>query len=130
MPKGMSPCCMKHGSHCWSRLKIYLCKDERDQINKFNLKKNPHSVQAKKYLAVIKRVLASLVLFIISKIMDSRSMQHVRLITSANMASCIFWPGFWCCAIQTLVEICFCMFLHIFSRIWCKKYQKRCGKNV
>ena len=40
MPKGMSPRCMKHKSHCWSLLKIYFCKNERDQINRLNLKKN------------------------------------------------------------------------------------------
>ena len=37
---------------------------------------------------------------------------------------CIFWPAFKFCTLQVLVKICFCIFLHIFTRFWCENEEK------
>ena len=46
-----------------------------------------------------------------------RFVDHLRSTCISNPTYCIFWPAFWCCALQALVEICFFTLLALFCKI-------------
>ena len=70
----------------------------------------------------------------LNTLIDSHYKQLVELITVESIICCLFQPALGCCALQTLVQICFLRFLtpkrwkkRKKLENWCKFFSKKAG---